>query len=76
MRRIFLAVHKWTGLVAGITAVVLGLSGTALVYRAEIERWQARDWLEVAPAGERLPLDQLAAAANAAWPAKRLTRFV
>ena len=75
VRQALFTIHKWIGLSAGIMAVVLGLSGTALVFRAEIERWQARDWLAVEPSGARLPLDDLAEAAIAAWPAKRLTRF-
>jgi len=76
LRGAWLTLHKWIGLTAGLAAVVLGLSGTALVYRPEIESWQARHWREVEPAGQKLPLDALAAAANAAWPAKRLTRLV
>jgi uncharacterized iron-regulated membrane protein len=76
MRRAFFTVHRWVGLVAGVVVVVLGLSGTALVYRAEIERFEARAWLEVEPTGQRLKLDELVAAAGAAWPAKRLTRVV
>ena len=76
LRGLWLTLHKWIGLLAGLAVVVLGLSGTALVYRAEIERWQARHWLEVEPAGRRLPLDALVDAASAAWPQKRLTRLV
>ena len=76
MRRALRAVHKWIGLVAGIATVILGLSGTALVYRAELERWQARNLPGGAAAGERVPLDVLVTTANAAWPAKRLTRIV
>jgi uncharacterized iron-regulated membrane protein len=37
MRRLAVRVHLWGGLVTGPFLLVLGLSGTALVFRAEIE---------------------------------------
>ena len=37
MRRVAVRVHLWGGLVTGPFLLVLGLSGTALVFRAEID---------------------------------------
>jgi uncharacterized iron-regulated membrane protein len=76
MRRAVLQIHLWTALVAGALIVVLGLSGSALVFRPDIERWLAREWLTVAPAGNRLPLDELVTRAIEQDPAKRLSRVV
>jgi uncharacterized iron-regulated membrane protein len=52
MRRFLRQIHLWVGLVAGLVIVALGLSGSALVFRAELERFAARDWLHPAPQGE------------------------
>lgn len=36
-RRVLLLVHLWTGLVVGVYALLIGLSGAALVFRAELQ---------------------------------------
>jgi uncharacterized iron-regulated membrane protein len=75
MRRVLRQVHLWIGLVAGLVLVALGLSGSALVFRADLERFAARDWLESAPAGAPRPLDELVAAARAVEPARSVARL-
>ena len=56
--------HLWLGLIAGLVIVALGLSGSALVFRAEIERFAVRAWLR-ADATPARTLDELVAAARA-----------
>lgn len=67
--------HKWSGVIAGLLVAAIGLSGSLLVFRAEIERWQVRQWLQVTPVGERLTLDSVAAIGTAAIPAKEVVRL-
>jgi uncharacterized iron-regulated membrane protein len=67
--------HLWTALIAGIVIVALGLSGSALVFRADLERWLVRDWLSPAPVDGRLSLDELVDSARTADPARSVTRL-
>lgn len=76
MRKTLFQLHKWGGLTVGLLVVLLGLSGSALVYRADFERWETRAWRTVDPAGARLALDRIAALATAAAPRKVVTRIV
>ncbi|NOT28292.1 MAG: PepSY domain-containing protein, partial [Acidobacteria bacterium] len=68
MRRAVYQVHLWTGLVLGLYLVMLSLTGSALVYRLELNR------LFQAPAPtfdpDRVPMasDALAEAARRAYP--------
>ena len=32
-------IHSWLGLVAGLGLIAIGLSGSLLVFHADIERW-------------------------------------
>lgn len=76
MRPLLLSLHTWGGLTVGLLLVLVGLSGSALVFRADIERWQAREWTRVEPAGERLSLARVAAIGAARIPAKEVVRVV
>jgi uncharacterized iron-regulated membrane protein len=53
------ALHSWLGLVSGIFLLLLGLSGSALVFMKEIDQQLNADRLQVHPAGAALPLDRL-----------------
>lgn len=61
--------HSWLGLIAGLGLIVIGLTGSVLIFHKEIEVAlnPAIIRVEPAPAG-RLPLVQLVAAANTALP--------
>ena len=74
MRRFLFNVHLWGGLIAGVLVVALGLSGTALVFRPDLERMATREWRTVQPVGQALPLEQLVDSALAAVPDKVLAR--
>ena len=75
MRRLLYNAHLWGGLIAGLLVIVLGLSGSALVFRADLERLATRDWRKVEPAAQVLPLDTLLERAMAAVPGKVLARI-
>jgi uncharacterized iron-regulated membrane protein len=55
--------------------VALGLSGSALVFRADLERWLVRDWLSAPPADNLLSLDELVDSARTADPGRSVTRL-
>lgn len=69
-------IHKLSGLLLGLILTVVGLSGSGLVFRADIERLLTRDWLQASKVGEILPLDVVVAAGAAAIPEKEVVRVV
>lgn len=54
MRKACLLLHRYAGLGAGLLVAVLGVTGSVLVYGAEIDRALNPDLLSVRPAGERI----------------------
>ncbi|HEY8067145.1 MAG TPA: PepSY-associated TM helix domain-containing protein [Methylosinus sp.] len=70
-RKIFLATHRIIGLFAGAILVLIGLSGSVLAFRENIDEWLNAPLMRVeAPARPSLrPLDEILAAATAAMPA-------
>lgn len=61
-------VHLWVGLALGLVLVVISLTGSALVFRTEIDRLLNPGLLRVAPAGERVPLAAVVAGVRGAAP--------
>lgn len=57
-RRLF-TIHSWLGLVTGVFLLLLGLSGSVLVFKDAIEDWAYGDLTHVKPQGKALPLDSL-----------------
>lgn len=74
MRKRLWQLHSVLGLVAGLGLLVLGLSGSLLVFREELEVAVNPEFLAVepTPAG-RLPLDTLRASVNRSLPDYELT---
>ena len=72
LRKPLLALHLWTGIVAGLILVVVALSGCVLIFRAQFERRLDPQRFIVKGDGPRHSLDQLALAATAAHPAGTL----
>jgi uncharacterized iron-regulated membrane protein len=66
LRRAAFQVHLWTGLAAGLYIIVVCLSGSAIVYRREMDLALCPQIIQVSPAGPRLSDAQLAAAASRA----------
>lgn len=52
----FWQVHFWVGLVSGLLWVVVGLTGSLLVFIPEFRRLEVPGWTKVTPAGEALPI--------------------
>jgi vanillate O-demethylase ferredoxin subunit len=68
LRKPLLALHTWLGLTVGLVLLVVALSGTALIFRSQLERRLDPHRFIVEAAATRLPLDDLIARAKAFHP--------
>src|SRR5579871_2309012 len=68
-------VHLYAGLALGILATLVGLSGSVIVYKPEIERGLAGAITRITPGGSPRPLTELYAVASAALPQKKVERL-
>lgn len=57
LKRQLFKIHSWLGLINGFFLILLGLSGSALVFKKEIDDWANKKLLTVQPIAKRLPLD-------------------
>lgn len=74
LRRLLFQVHLWVGLGLGLYMLVMGVTGSALVFADELEGWltpgiEAADQVAGAPA----PVSALLAAARRAYPGRQVT---
>lgn len=74
LRRFLLVVHRWLALVIGIYIIVISVSGSAVVYRSEINRAAVPRFVPDA-SGERVQGDALGAALAEAYPEYEIVRF-
>lgn len=72
LRDVTRTLHRWLGLVAGVVLVVSGVTGAALVFRAEIDAALDPHLLRVAPADTRAPLQEMVDRVIARHPADPL----
>ncbi len=77
MRKRLWQLHSWLGLAAGLGLLVIGLSGSLLVFHEELEALFNRELVHVepTPAG-RLPLDTLLAHAQRQLPDHEITGWL
>jgi uncharacterized iron-regulated membrane protein len=61
-------IHLWVGVLLALYAVLIGLTGSALVFYPQIRNWQDSDVLSVSDSGVRLNPDQIIASVNAFQP--------
>lgn len=73
MRRTLYLFHLYAGLFLGAAVVFVGLTGSAVVYRPEIERLLNPEWFAVSARGEMRPLDELVASSVATYPGAKPT---
>lgn len=76
MKALLRSLHTWAGLTMGVLAALVGLSGSALVFRADIEQWQERQWHRLVPAAQALPLERIIAIGAARHPEREVVRVV
>jgi uncharacterized iron-regulated membrane protein len=68
LRRATFQIHLWTGLALGLYVVVLSITGSALVYRAELDRFFATPRALLDEHATPMTADQLRAAGASAYP--------
>jgi uncharacterized iron-regulated membrane protein len=72
-KRRLLQLHTWTGLTIGLGVVFLAITGAGFALRPQLDEVVNRELLVVPPCTERLPLDALAANAQAVHPEGKLS---
>lgn len=79
LRKVWLNAHLYIGLFAGAVFVLIGLTGSILAFRQEIDTWLNAGILTVTqPADGKTayrPLDEILSSAKAAMPAGGSARF-
>jgi uncharacterized iron-regulated membrane protein len=68
LRKALFQIHLWSGIGAGLYILIIGLTGSVLVYRVEIMRYVTPKPIIAVASGERLTDDQLKEAAARAYP--------
>src|SRR5688572_12896176 len=68
LRRALFQVHLWTGLALGLYVVMLSITGSALVYRAELDRFFATPRAVLDEKATPMTADQLRDAATKTYP--------
>ncbi len=74
LRRAAFQIHVWIGLAIGLYIVMLSLTGSALVYRNELDRYFATPRPAYDESAARLSADHLRVAAERAYPGWEVTR--
>lgn len=74
-RRIWLRVHLYIGLLFGVVIVVMGLTGSIIVWHRELDELLNPDLLLANAQGPQHTLDEIVAAAQRAFPGHRIERL-
>lgn len=75
MRQMLLKIHLWIGLIAGSLLLLIALSGSLLVFRADIYSLLHPAQFKIEPLAKKRPVDDWVAAAQVATPDKILARI-
>lgn len=68
LRRALFQIHLWTGIGVGLYVVVVCLSGSAIVFRAELAKYFTRPPRSVTVSGQRLTDDEISKTAQRDYP--------
>ena len=68
LKRVNYLAHLWLGLILGLYFVVIGITGSLLVFGREIDLWLNPQLLRVKVEGEKVPLSVVMANFKAAYP--------
>lgn len=71
VRRVVFNLHLYTGLAAGLLLTVIGLTGSLLVFREEIEELIYPEWVKTVARDEQVPLQAVLKTINLAYPQDR-----
>lgn len=73
--RVLLFCHLWAALIASVFLLLLGVTGSFIVYEREIDHVVNRRLIEVQPNGQPLPLSDLFARLEKAHPGFKVTEM-
>lgn len=73
LRKLWLSVHRWLGLTVGLMFVLIGLTGSLLVFDHAIDEWLNPDLLLTEESGERASLNDVIAVAEQAYSGKAVS---
>jgi uncharacterized iron-regulated membrane protein len=68
LRTLVLTIHRSMGILLGLVFLVIGLTGSALVFYREINSWLNPQLMQVLPQGERLDIQVLINTVHSAFP--------
>jgi uncharacterized iron-regulated membrane protein len=74
LRRALFQIHLWTGIGLGLYVVILSITGSALVYRAELDLFFRTPRPEFVRDAKRVPGEEIRAAAQKLYPDWEITR--
>ena len=74
--RLFLFLHRWSGIIAAALIVVIGVTGSVLVFRDSLDRSLNAEMLEVAPGPQRLAPDEIVARVQASFQDAQVTALL
>ncbi len=67
-RSLWVSVHRWSGIILGVLVVLIGVTGSLLIYEDELDTLLNPDLFRVQPGETYLPYDEIIAAAAAVSP--------
>lgn len=67
LRRLWLKAHRWIGLTVGLLFVLIGLTGSVLVFDHAIDEWLNPELLLTSGSGQERSVEELIAAAETAF---------
>lgn len=73
LRKYWLLVHRWLGLTVGLVFVLLGLSGSLLVFDHAIDEWMHPELLLTRGTGQRAPVEEVINRAQQAFAGQALS---
>ena len=74
LRRALFQVHLWTGIGLGLYVVILSVTGSALVYRTDLDLYFRTPRPEFVRDGKRVPTEDIRATAQKLYPDWEITR--
>ncbi len=73
MRSTLVRLHLILALLSGVVILSLGVTGSIMAFEPEIDHWQHRAWMDVAPSGEPHSLAEIRASVLSANAADRIS---
>ncbi|HEY9844787.1 MAG TPA: PepSY-associated TM helix domain-containing protein, partial [Candidatus Caenarcaniphilales bacterium] len=73
LRKLAFTLHRYVGVMMGLLLLVIGLTGSSLVFWKEIHHARNLSLMQVVPQGERVTLDSILGPVQQAYPDWQLT---